>query len=38
MSGTNDIRSAITIQIKEKHYQHRTVSRVSSGLAVFITL
>jgi hypothetical protein len=35
---TNDTRSAVTIQIKENHHQHRTVSRVIWGFAVFITL
>ena len=38
MSVTNDIRRAITIEIKEKHQQHTTVTRVSWGIAVFITL
>jgi len=35
---TNDIRSAVTIQIKENHHQNRTVNSVIWGLAVFITL
>ena len=35
---TNDVRSAVTIQIKKNHHQHRTVSRVIWGFAVFITL
>ena len=35
--SSNDIRSAVTMQIKEKHHQHRTVSRVSWGLAVHVT-
>jgi len=38
MSGTNDSRSAVTIQIKDTHYQHRTGSGIIWGLAVFITL